>query len=174
MCCRCPSGWARIDRNSTGRPVNTRLQPIRRVLIARLRVLRRRLPNIWRPETRSRQPGADCTGHTGQTFRRPSGTRQRAALWRWIVYRLSGSHVSRRVVSASASSSPSCVRTLPIGDRVAKPLPLSLAEFLVVPLGSAVVVLCPAWVPVATGTFCLLRSAGGCARPEVQLTRKGC
>ena len=138
MCCRGPSGCARIDRNSTGRPVNTRLQPIRRVLIARLRVLRRRLQNIWRPEARSRQPGADCTGHTGQTFRRPSGTRQRAALWRWLVCNLSGSHVSRRVVSASASSSPSRVRTLPIRDRVAKPLPLSLAEFLVVPLGLAV------------------------------------
>ena len=37
---------ARIDGNSTGRPVNTRLQPIRRVLIARLRVFRRRLPNM--------------------------------------------------------------------------------------------------------------------------------
>ena len=39
-----------------------------------------------------------------QTFRRPSGTPQRAAVWRWLVYHLSGSHVSRCVVSATASS----------------------------------------------------------------------
>lgn len=129
-----PQRCARIDRNSTERPVDTRLQPIRRVLIARLRVLRRRLPNIWRPEARSQQPDADCTG---QTFRRPSGTRQRTALWRWLVCNLSGSHVSRRVVSASASSSRSCVRTLRL-ETECKPLPLSLAEFLVVPLGLAV------------------------------------
>lgn len=39
-----------------------------------------------------------------QTFRRPSGTPQRGAAWRWLVYHLSGSHVSRCVVSATASS----------------------------------------------------------------------
>jgi hypothetical protein len=59
-----------------------------------------------------------------QTFRRPSGTLQRAALWRWLGYHLSGSHVSRCVVSATASSSPSCVRTLPIGDGVQTPAAL--------------------------------------------------
>ena len=53
-----------------------------------------------------------------------------------------------------------------------KLLPFSLAEFR----GAARVggvVLCPEWVPVATGTFCLLRAVGW-SRPEVQLTRKGC
>jgi hypothetical protein len=173
MCCRCPSGCARIDRNSTEWPVDTRLQPIRRVLIARLRVLRRRLPNIWRPEARSRQPGADCTGHTGQTFRRPSGTRQRAALWRWLVCNLSGSHVSRRVVPASASSSRSCVRT-PNGDRVQTPTAL-LGR--IIPCGAARVggvVLCPEWVPRCDWHVLPSPRAVGWSRPEVQLTRKGC
>ena len=72
------------------------------------------------------------------------------------------------------ASSPSCVRTLPIGDRVAKPLPLTLAEFLVSAALVGSVVLAPAWVPVATSAFALPGSAGGSARPKVQLTREGC
>ena len=56
----------------------------------------------------------------------------------------------------------------------AKPLPLTLAEFLVSAALVGSVVLAPAWVPVATGAFALLSSAGGSARPKVQLTREGC
>jgi hypothetical protein len=122
--------------------------------------------------TRSRQPGADCTGHTGQTFRRPSGTRQRAALWRWLVCNLIGSHVSPRVVSASASSSRSCVRT-PNGDRVQTPTAL-LGR---IPCGAARVggvVLCPEWVPRCDWHVLPSPRAVGWSRPEVQLTRKGC
>jgi hypothetical protein len=86
MCCRGPSGCARINRNATGRPVNTRLEPIRRVLIARLRVLRRRLPNIWRPE-------ADDGNRAPAVPDKPSGVRQahgREGCGIGLSYHLSG------------------------------------------------------------------------------------
>ena len=90
---------------------------------------------VQKPDHSNRAPTAPDTPD------KPSGVRQAhgrgAALWRWLVCNLSGSHVSRRVVSASASSSRSCVRTHPM-ETECKLLPLSLAEFLVVPLGLAV------------------------------------
>jgi hypothetical protein len=110
---------------------------------------------VQKPDHSNRAPTAPDTPD------KPSGVRQAhgrgAALWRWLVCNLSGSHVSRRVVSASASSSPSRVRTHPLETELQTPTAL-LGR---IPCGAARVggvVLCPEWVPVATGTFCLLRA----------------
>ncbi len=52
-------------------------------------------------------------------------------MWRWLVYHLSGSHVSRCVVSATASSRHRAFALSQLEIECKNPLPLSLAEFLV-------------------------------------------
>jgi hypothetical protein len=62
----------------------------------------------------------------------------------------------------------------PIGDRVQKPLPPSLAELLVSAALVGGVALCLHGFPLLRARSALLRSAGGSARRKLQLTREGC
>jgi hypothetical protein len=63
-----------------------------------------------------------------QTFRRPSGTPESGAVaCRRLVYHLSGSHVSRCVVSATAWSSHRAFALSQLGDRESPPPPFDFA-----------------------------------------------
>ena len=87
---------ARIDSNSTGRPVNTRLQLKPRVAIAQLGSFHDGTQNIFDVQS---DGGIECTAQLSASVRHTIEPRWGV----WLVYHLSGSRGSQGVVSVSAS-----------------------------------------------------------------------